>query len=203
MPGSRALVVGTGSHAPGSRLPDIPAVADTVTEVSRALVERCGLGPGHVRTLTDPEDPRAFLRALTETTARAEDVLLFYYIGHGLVSLGGELYLATRETGDQGIGLAVEAQSYATVRDALALPGRSIMVVLDCCFSGRAYGAFGTAVADAFELTDVRGSFLLSAGIRDRAGAGPGRGSLHRVQRSAAGIPARRRSGRAAVPDVR
>ena len=164
MPGSRALVVGTGSHAPGSRLPDIPAVADTVTEVSRALVERCGLGPGHVRTLTDPEDPRAFLRALTETTARAEDVLLFYYIGHGLVSLGGELYLATRETGDQGIGLAVEALSYATVRDALATcRARSIMVVLDCCFSGRAYGAFGTAVADAFELTNVRGSFLLSA----------------------------------------
>ena len=164
MPGSRALVVGTGSHAPGSRLPDVPAVAGTVTAVSRTLVERCGLGPGHVRTLTDPEDSKAFLRALTETTARAEDVLLFYYIGHGLVSLGGELYLATRETEDQGIGLAVEALSYATVREALATcRARSIMVVLDCCFSGRAYGAFGTAVADAFELTNVRGSFLLSA----------------------------------------
>lgn len=114
MPGSRAIVVGTGSHALGSRLPDIPAVADTVTAIGRALVERCELDQANVCTLTDPQDPRAFLRALTDTAAQAEDVLLFYYIGHGMVSLGGELYLATQDTRDQDISLAVEALSYAT-----------------------------------------------------------------------------------------
>jgi WD40 repeat protein len=164
MRGSRALVVGTGSHVSSSVLPGIPAVAGTVSAVSRALVDRCGLSQDHVSALTDPADPKALLTALTETASQAEDVLLFYYVGHGLVSLGGELYLATRDTRDQDISLAVEALSYATVREALTTcRARAIIVVLDCCFSGRAYGAFGTAVADAFELTYVRGSFLLSA----------------------------------------
>lgn len=163
-PGSRALVAGTGSHVAGSRLPGVPAVAGTVAAVGRALAERCGLDPGSVRTLVDPADPKAFLRALAETAAAAEDVLLLYYVGHGLVGHDGELYLATHETEDTGIGLAVEALSYATVREALtACRARSIMVVLDCCFSGRARGSFGTAVADAFEQTYVHGSFLLSS----------------------------------------
>lgn len=174
--GSHALVAGTGTHADGSWLPDIPAVAGTASAVGRALVERCGLSPNRLRVLTDPADPREFLRALTGTAGRAEDLLLFYYIGHGLVSLGGELYLATHGTVDQDIGLAVEALSYATVREALAAcRARSIMVVLDCCFSGRAGGSFGTAVADAFELTYVRGSFLLSAAsATEQALAPPG-----------------------------
>jgi WD40 repeat protein len=164
VPGTCALVVGTGTHAAGSLLPDIPAVAATVTAVGAALVQRCGLAEDQVATLTDPADPRALLRALTEAAAAARDVLLFYYVGHGLVSIGGELYLATSATTDQGVSLAVEALSYATVRDVLATcAAKSIVVVLDCCFSGRAYGAFGTAVADAFELSYVRGSFLLTA----------------------------------------
>ena len=133
LPGSRALVVGTGSHPPDSRLPDLPAVERTVAAVSEALVERCGLGRDHVRALTDPADPKAFLGALTGTAVQAEDVLLLYYIGHGLVSMGGELYLATQDTSDQDIRLAVEALSYSTVREALTgCRARAIMVVLDC-----------------------------------------------------------------------
>jgi WD40 repeat protein len=176
VPGACALVVGTGTHAAGSLLPDIPAVAATVTAVRAALVQRCGLTEDQVASLTDPADPRALLQALTEAAAAAHDVLLFYYVGHGLVSLGGELYLATAATRDQGVSLAVEALSYATVRDVLATcSARSIVVVLDCCFSGRAYGAFGTAVVDAFELSYVRGSFLLTAAsATEQALAPPG-----------------------------
>ncbi len=174
--GACALVVGTGTHAAGSLLPDIPAVAATVTALGAALVQRCGLAEDRVATLTDPADPRALLHALTEAAAAASDVLLFYYVGHGLVSLGGELYLATSATTDQGVSLAVEALSYATVRDVLATcAAKSIVVVLDCCFSGRAYGAFGTAVVDAFELSYVRGSFLLTAAsATEQALAPPG-----------------------------
>jgi hypothetical protein len=164
MPGSRAVVVGTATHVDGSELPDIPAVTRTVDAAAEALVQRCGLASANVHTLTDPADPRAFWRELADTVAEAEDVLLFYYIGHGLVSLGGELYLAARETSGRENGLDVEALSFATVRKELsACRARSVVVVLDCCFSGRAGGSFGTAVADAFELMKVRDSFLLSS----------------------------------------
>ncbi|TVT60113.1 hypothetical protein FNH05_04865 [Amycolatopsis rhizosphaerae] len=162
LPGSRALIVGTGRHAEGSRLPDVPAVGRTVPRLKRTLVDRCGMR--HVTSRVDPAGPKEFLRLLVDEATAAEDVFLFYYVGHGLIGPGNELYLATQATEDEGIGLAVDALAYATVREALTeCPARSIMVVLDCCFSGRAHGSFGTAVADAFELSHVRGSFLLSS----------------------------------------
>ncbi|MCC3331016.1 caspase, EACC1-associated type [Nocardia abscessus] len=172
--GSRALVVGTGRHGASSRLPDVVAVDNTVAELGRCLTERCGMC--RVEVCVDPAGPREFLRALIEMSAQASDVFLFYYVGHGLIGPGGELYLATAATEDEGIGLAVDALAYSTVREALTeCPARSIIVVLDCCFSGRAHGSFGTAVADAFELSYVRGSFLLSsASATEQALAPPG-----------------------------
>jgi hypothetical protein len=118
-----------------------------------------------VRTKVDPRTPKDFLGVLVEEAERAEDVFLFYYVGHGLVGVDNELYLATRSTEDEDVGLGVDALAYATVRDVLTTKcrARSIAVVLDCCYSGRAANAFGTAVADALDLTYVRNSFLLSS----------------------------------------
>lgn len=163
-PGSRAVVVGTGTHVPGSALPDISAVTATVTAVRDVLTDQCVMDPRHVVSVTDPEDPSRFLGVINQVAAQAEDVLLLYYIGHGLVDLAGELFLATSATTDQDTMLPVEALPFAAVRGVFAAHrARHVVVVLDCCFSGRAHGAFGTAMADSFELTNVQGSYLLSA----------------------------------------
>jgi WD40 repeat protein len=162
-PGSRAVVVGTGRHVAGAALPGIPAVAGTVSAVRDTLSNQCAMDERHVITVTDPEGAPPFLDAVNQAAARAEDVLLFYYIGHGLANLANELFLATAATTDREVMLPAEALSFAAVRGVLsASRARHIVVVLDCCFSGRAAGVSG-AVADAFELTNVQGSYLLSA----------------------------------------
>jgi WD40 repeat protein len=172
--GSRALIVGSGHHVPGSRLPDVPAVEETVCELGRTLVERCGLRPEHLEPLTDPADPRALGTALTRVAAEATDVLLLYYVGHGLVSPGNELYLATRATDDQVTGLAFNALPYQAVRDTLSdCRARSVVVVLDCCFAGRARGAFGTAAAHAFELASLGGTYVLTSASADEQALAP------------------------------
>lgn len=163
--GSRAVVVGTGTHAAGSALAPITAVAATVTAVRDALRNQCGMGESHIFTVTDPESPQPFLASVSKAAAQAEDVLLLYYIGHGLVSLDeNELFLATSATTDQDDMLPVEALPFAAVRGVLSKSrARHVAVVLDCCFSGRGYVTVGRAVADAFELMNDRGSYLLSA----------------------------------------
>jgi WD40 repeat protein len=163
-PGSRAVVVGTGTQIAGSALPGIPAVAETVTAVRDSLRDQCVMDERHIIPIIDPDGPQPFLAAINRAAAQAEDVLLLYYIGHGLVSLENELFLATSATTDQEIMLPAEALPFAAVRRALSSSrAQHVVVVLDCCFSGRASGAFGTAVANAFELTNVHGSYLLSA----------------------------------------
>ena len=41
--GSRALLVGTGTHAADSQLPNVPAVPATIRDLASALVDRCGM----------------------------------------------------------------------------------------------------------------------------------------------------------------
>lgn len=173
-PGTRVLVAGTARCGDGSVLPYLPAVPETATDLGGALVERCGLDAGHLRVLVDPTDIQALGSALTETAEQATDILIFYYIGHGLVSAGNELHLATCATDDLSRGLAYTALPYSAVRDALrSCRARSVVVVLDCCFSGRAYGSLGSVAEDAFTVAQVRGSYLLSASAHDEQALAP------------------------------
>ncbi|MFD4761852.1 caspase domain-containing protein [Streptomyces sp. NPDC058439] len=152
----------------------MPAVTETVRELSRTLVERCGLRPEHLRSLTDPEDPRVVGTALRNVATEATDVLLLYYMGHGLVSPGNELYLATQATDDPVTGLTFNALPYQAVRETLSdCRARSVVVVLDCCFAGRARGAFGTAAAHAFELASLGGTYVLASASADEQALAP------------------------------
>lgn len=161
--GSRALIVGTGSHVARSALSDIPAVAATVRALGTVLIDRCGFDEHDVETVVDP-NPIDFESAITRTAERTESVLLFYYVGHGLVDDRNQLHLATRDTVHHRHRLEFKTLPYSAVSRALRCsPARTIIVVLDCCFAGRAYDVFGPATKDAFDLAESGGMYVLAA----------------------------------------
>ncbi|RJO79887.1 hypothetical protein D5S18_01040 [Nocardia panacis] len=171
--GSRALVVGTGRHAPNSALPDIPAVSDTVRALSAVLIDRCGLGPEEVHTVIDPH-PADFEAALVQAAARTDGVFLFYYVGHGLVDDRNQLHLATHDTDHHRDRLEFKALPYSAVSRALRRSAaRTIIVVLDCCFAGRAYDVFGPATKDAFDLAESGGMYVLAAASSSEVALAP------------------------------
>ena len=176
-PHVRALVVGTGRHVPGSVYPDLPAVAATATAVGRRLVQRCGLAEDHLRTLIDPADPRELGQALTAAAREASDVLLIYYVGHGLVADDGGLHLATYASRDLDDDIPTyQALPFGELRGVLER-GRSrlVIVVLDCCYAGRAAQLVNRRPADDFEATRRHGVYLLAAARGDQlAWAPPG-----------------------------
>ena len=198
LPGSRALLVGCGQHVEGTRLPAVPAVDDTLTDLGNALIASCGLDLSHLRTLRHPESPQEFEAALEETAAEATDALLIYYIGHGLVGGDHKLYLATRRTRDLRRGIASrQALSYSDIIPPLinSSSQQLAIVMLDCCFAGAAQGAAGHEVENAFEATWRPSTYLLTAtGADARAWAPPGQrytaftGELIRLLRD--GFPA-------------
>ncbi len=175
-PGVRVLLAGTGSHRSGSALPQVAAVATSLTAAGSALTERCAVDPACLRVLPDPADPIELGIALAEAAEQATDVLLFYYIGHGVVSADGELHLATMATDDARRGLAYKALPFSAVREALAsCRARVIVIVLDCCFAGRAGAPLGGRDDDVLAAAQVRGTYLLAAAAHDeRALAPPG-----------------------------
>ncbi len=173
-PGVRILLAGTGSHTAGSELPDLPAVSATLADLAATVVERCGAQPDQVRTLLDPASPLVLGRALTAAAADAEDVLVVCYLGHGLLDAHGELYLATQATDHVRDGLGYTALPYATLHEELAKSrARSVIVLLDCCFSGRATGSPYPADLDGFATTGSSGGYLLASAAPEESALAP------------------------------
>ncbi|MFE9580566.1 caspase family protein [Nocardia sp. NPDC006044] len=173
--GSRVLIVGTGTHVAGSLLPDVPAVAATVAEVRAALTEQCGLAETSVTgPLLDPTQSD-FGDALSDVAGEAEGVLVVYYVGHGIVGPDDELYLATRETDHYSERLH-RALRYTAVEQVLAgSRARTIVVILDCCFAGRALGPIGNLAVAALDVAKQGGTYVLAAASRsEHALARPG-----------------------------
>jgi hypothetical protein len=180
-PHSRALLIGAGHYLDGSGLPDVPAVSTTLADLRLALLTRCGLPDTAVRVLADPDTAQTIGEAVAEAADKAEDLLLVYYVGHGLIGSDGTLHLAA--AGSEGFRadrrvsrVEVTALPYSHLRNLVAAcAARSRIVVLDCCFSGRARHGLAAAGDEVADLTQITGGFVLtSAGSEELALAPPG-----------------------------
>ncbi|MGH3707831.1 MAG: caspase family protein [Pseudonocardiaceae bacterium] len=140
---SRALLIGA-SHftVAGPDLPDIPAVQANLTALRQTLTspDTGVLKPESCRVLTDPATVDEVGTALSELAATATDLLLVYYAGHGLVDDRGRLHLALAHTHPHRARWT--AFPLELLREEIANSAAATRVlILDCCFSGRAIEA--------------------------------------------------------------
>ncbi|MEU5837326.1 caspase family protein [Streptomyces diacarni] len=102
------------------------------------------------------------------TTATRGDVLLLYYSGHGQLDERGTLYLCARDT--RTAALRATALSAIEINNILdGSPATSILIVLDCCYSGAFKGATPTtpvAGRGRYVLTSSRSTQLAQAATR-------------------------------------
>jgi hypothetical protein len=131
--GTHAVVVGVSSYA-RSGLKELPACEPEAAAVAAALVSShaCGVPPSQVHLLVgDGATPSAILEQLCgcAEAADADDILLFYFAGHG-ADIGQSFVLLTDAPGPADApGLSREA-----IVDALArTKARGVLVILDCC----------------------------------------------------------------------
>ncbi|MDG4810998.1 caspase family protein [Micromonospora sp. WMMD1120] len=164
--GVRILLIGTAGHE-GPTLTPVPAAARSVMALRQRLLDRCGVRPDRLRLLVDPPDAATMAAAIAEAARAADSVLLVYYVGHGLLGPGGELYLAATGTDRLVPGLAAhQALSVAAIREAVtSCPAAAVVVVLDCCFAGRALAGSGVRRSPelAFTLPATHGIYWLGS----------------------------------------
>ena len=117
--------------------------------------------------LADEGDIRMIGRKLRAAASAAKDLLLVYFVGHGLTAgRRHELYLALRDT--EWEEPEFSALEYDKLRTAvLNSEAATKMIILDCCFSGRAFGEAQSGPAQLMAQMEVDGSYVLASAPRD------------------------------------
>jgi hypothetical protein len=167
---SRIVLVGTPAYLdPG--LPDVPAVASNVTDLAAVLTdpEVGGFDAAHCFVSPAGAGTAEVGSLLVQAAAEAEDLLFFYYSGHGLLGTRShELYLSL--SGTRPDQVAFTALPFTAVRDAcLDSRAASRVVILDSCFSGRAIGdILAGAEEEVMGQVAVSGTYTLTSAPANR-----------------------------------
>ena len=169
---SRVVLVGTSAYdGVDPMLPDVPVVANNIVDLAAVLTDPYlgGFDAAHCVVAPPGAGVAEVGDLLVQAAGEAEDLLLFYYCGHGLLSpRRRELFLTL--AGTRPDRLAFTALPFDAIRDAcLESRATSRVVIIDSCFSGRAIGE--TLAVDDQEVLGqlvVNGTYTLTSAPANR-----------------------------------
>ncbi|MEU5581400.1 caspase family protein [Streptomyces huasconensis] len=169
---SRVVLVGASLYKGFEAL---PAVDNNLSAMAEVLTDPdiCGISPSSVRVMTQPESPNHVLDAIYEAAENCSDMFVFYFSGHGLTSLhSDELLLATPDTDPRRPHSAIRFEdARLAVLSARRAPKK--LVILDCCFSGRAMVGSMENSVDLATRSDIEGSYILTAAAETKTALAP------------------------------
>jgi hypothetical protein len=159
---TRAVLIGASVFPLDQKaLPPIPAVRFNILDLARVFEDPQIIGiPGiNILPIVDEASPHEIVVRLVQVAKEAEDALIVYYAGHGLVGTRSpELLLAAKNTTDAEKDY--NAVRFSDIRDAINnSPAKKKLLILDCCFSGRALessmASAGSLLQANIEITGV------------------------------------------------
>ncbi|GAA4918918.1 caspase domain-containing protein [Stackebrandtia albiflava] len=167
---SSVLLLGNGVYTdPG--IPDIPGVGNNITDLARRLTDPVHGGFDPARVHESPRLDWSDVPRILDWTADATDTLLVYFSGHGFVAPDGRLYLGLPGTvpGRE----QHTAWPYDRLRSImLDSPAANRLVILDCCYAGRAIDVLSGDSGPSGQL-DIGGGYVLTATSATRLAHAP------------------------------
>jgi PAS domain S-box-containing protein len=164
---SRAVFIGAGAYETLSNLPAVERSAMTLAEAFTRS-EILGLPLEHCHTVINPQTPRQLSKPVAEAAQEATDALIVYYAGHGLIEpRTGQLCLAVADS--DRVSVHDTAAPFEWIRRSIEhSPAARKVVIVDCCYSAR---AFGVQAAEA--ALEVEGTYLLVASAENSVALTP------------------------------
>src|SRR5829696_1485330 len=155
-PNSRALLTGVSTYSDAAALDNLESVEANLEDFFQILTDPnlSGFDTNSCKRILNPPTPDALLTSLDEVSQQAEELLLFYFSGHGvLLGAQGDLHLALAASDRSRFWSYLPfAQVNQVVQSSAA---RVKVVILDCCYSGRVAGVMGNSSAEALTADQV------------------------------------------------
>jgi hypothetical protein len=168
---SRAVLIGASAY---SHLENLPAVHNNLAGFRNVLIDPAlgGLPADKCTILEEPPSGLAVYRALRTDATAAEDTLLVYFAGHGRTGTRNELYLCLPDSNPDE--LSFTALAYEHLREAVAdSRATKKVVILDCCFSGRALADQAGDEERIVGQVGIEGSYILTATVENAVALAP------------------------------
>ncbi|MGW5714968.1 caspase family protein [Amycolatopsis sp. NPDC003865] len=160
---SHAVLLGAGRFRdPG--LTALPAVSENLLALRSRFTDP-GTGVFAAENcVTVPEDASVAEagRLVNRCAEQARDLLLVYYAGHGLVDDRGRLHLALHNT--ETSSLKYSALAVDLLREDIgASPAEARVLILDCCFAGRAIDVMAADASLIGAQLEAAGTYTLAS----------------------------------------
>jgi len=178
---TRAVLIGASrfSRDPDN-LPPLPAVKSNISDLKKVLADGnvIGIPPENITDILDESNPARILEELAKASREAEDTLIVYYAGHGLVGkTSPQFFLATEGTTDED--LEYNSIPFENVRRAINETGaRKKILIIDACYSGRALDIMGTKSSILQSNIDLKGTFAIASAPSNQPAIAP-KGEKH------------------------
>ncbi|WP_405177780.1 tetratricopeptide repeat protein [Nocardia sp. NBC_01377] len=160
---SRAVLIGVAEYT-HPEVPEIPAATTNIEDLAQALTapEGGAFGPDDCISIANPNDSARVGEVIGRAAREATDVLLVYYAGHGMVDQYGRLHLAL--TSSDPRNLRWTSVPFAMLREEiLETSARARILILDCCFSGRAFEAMSNGPGLVAGQVQIRGTYTVTS----------------------------------------
>ncbi|MFI2549193.1 caspase, EACC1-associated type [Streptomyces rochei] len=162
---TRIVLAGTSEF---SELDGLPAVQGNLLALADLFRTAWGMSAQHCVSVSNPAIPRDLSRAVQHAVSEATDTLLVYYAGHGLIDpRTGHLHLAVESTERDSVHDSAVPYEWIRWEIEKSRAARRV-VVLDCCYSARAFGVQSDAAA-----LEVDGTYLLAAAAETAVALSP------------------------------
>jgi Caspase domain len=166
---SWAVLIGVSAYE-YAEFPPIRAARNSLQTMHGLLSDPmlCGWPLERIKVIPNPISAADVAVQIGDLAENTPDVMLFYYVGHGVLTTRGELCLAltsTRQNWPKMTGLAWE-----DIADVLrSCPAKVRITILDCCFAGQAIESLASdGGQDLADITHVQGVYTLTATTRNR-----------------------------------
>jgi Caspase domain len=165
---SCAVLVGVSAYE-YAEFPPIRAARNSLDAMRSLLSDPalCAWPPERIVPIANPISATDLATRIADLAESTTGVLLLYYVGHGVLSAGGELCLTVTST--RMDRPKISGLPWDTVADVLrSCPAHTRLAILDCCFAGQAIevlsGDDGPGLAD---IVHVEGVYTLTATTRN------------------------------------